>query len=173
VVRTFSNDKSKSDNRFSNDKLDRAGKSRQLDGYTVSYHPCTYCGKNHNPSVCQLINHPESNKNEEWVNSASYKKCKELFFKDKSRLKSFPTLPMFKDTAGNAVTYEATNKPRRLPSQVGREYCSRVRPTTRIVLVVTTASVLEMMHRRRVKIVANMSVYYCTLPEFCDVLQYM
>ena len=28
---------------------------------------------------------------------------------DKS--KSFPTLPMYRDTAGNAVTYEATNKP--------------------------------------------------------------
>jgi hypothetical protein len=112
VERTSSsNDKSKSDNCSSNDKSDRAGKSRQLDGYTVSYHPCTYCGKNHNPSICQLINHPESNKNGEWVNSASYKKCKELFLKDTTRLKSFPTLPMYKDTAGNAVTYEATNKP--------------------------------------------------------------
>ena len=48
-----SNDKSKSDNRSSNDKSDRSGKSRQLDGYTVSYH---------SPSVCQLINHPEANK---------------------------------------------------------------------------------------------------------------
>ena len=57
-----SNDKSKGDNRSSNDKFDRAGKSRQLDGYTVNYHPCTYCGKNHSPSVCQLINHPEANK---------------------------------------------------------------------------------------------------------------
>ena len=44
---------------FPNDKSDRAGKFRQLDGYTVNYHPCTYCGKNHSPSVCQLINHPE------------------------------------------------------------------------------------------------------------------
>ena len=40
----------------------------------------------------------------EWVNSASYKKCKELFLKDTSRLKSFTTLSMYKDTAGNAVT---------------------------------------------------------------------
>ena len=39
VERTSSNDKSKSDNRSSNDKSDRAGKSRQLDGFTVSYHP--------------------------------------------------------------------------------------------------------------------------------------
>ena len=62
LERTFSNDKSKRDNRSSNDKSDRSGKSRQLDGYTVSYHPCTYCGKNHCPSVCQLINHPEANK---------------------------------------------------------------------------------------------------------------
>jgi len=30
-----------------------------------------------------------TNKNGEWVNSASYKKCKELFLKDTSRLKSF------------------------------------------------------------------------------------
>ncbi len=30
-----SNDKSKSDNRSSNDKSDRTGKSRLLDGYTV------------------------------------------------------------------------------------------------------------------------------------------
>jgi len=57
-----------------------------------------------------LINHPEANKKGEWINSASYKKCKELFLKDTSRLNSFPTLPMYKDTAGNAVTYEATNK---------------------------------------------------------------
>ncbi len=36
VERTSSsNDKSKGDNRSSNDKSDRAGKSRQLDGYTV------------------------------------------------------------------------------------------------------------------------------------------
>ena len=111
VERTSFNDKSKSDNRSSNDKSDRSGKSRQLDGYTVNYHPCTYCGKNHSPSVCQLINHPEANKKGEWVNSASYKKCKELFLKDTTRLKSFPTLPMYRDTAGNAVTYEATNKP--------------------------------------------------------------
>jgi hypothetical protein len=106
-----SNDKSKSDNRPSNDKSDRAGKSRQLDGYTVSYHPCTSCGKNLSPSVCQLINHPEANKKGEWINSASFKKCKELFLKDTTRLKSFPTLPKYRDTAGNAVTYEATNKP--------------------------------------------------------------
>ncbi len=26
-------------------------------------------------------------------------------------MKSFPTLPMYRDTAGNALTYEATNKP--------------------------------------------------------------
>ena len=38
VERVSSNDKSKSDNRSSNDKSDRAGKSKQLDGYTVSYH---------------------------------------------------------------------------------------------------------------------------------------
>ena len=111
VERTSPDDKSRSDNRSSNDKSDRSGKSRQLDGYTVGYHQCTFCAKNHSPSVCQLINHSESNKNGEWVNSASYKKCKELFFKDTSRLKIFPTLPMYKDTAGNAVTYEATNKP--------------------------------------------------------------
>ena len=80
--RIFSNDKSKSDNCSSNDKSDRSGKSTQLDGYTVNYHPCTYCGKNHSPSLCQLINHPEANKKGEWVNSASYKKCKELFLKD-------------------------------------------------------------------------------------------
>ena len=42
--------------------------------------------------------------------SASYKKCKEHFLKDLSRSKSFPTLPMYKDTAGNAVTYEVTNQ---------------------------------------------------------------
>ena len=79
----------------------------------VNYHPCTYCGKNHSPSVCQLINHPEANTKGEWVNSSSYKKCKELFLKDTTRLKSFPTLPMYRDTAGNAVTYEATNKPQK------------------------------------------------------------
>ncbi len=63
VKRTSSsNDKSKSDNRPSNDKSDRAGKSRLLNGYTVNYHLCTYCGKNHSPSVCQLMNHPEANK---------------------------------------------------------------------------------------------------------------
>jgi hypothetical protein len=45
VERTSSNDKSKSDNCSSNDKLDRPGKYRQLDGYTVRYHPCTYCGR--------------------------------------------------------------------------------------------------------------------------------
>ena len=39
VERTNTNDKSWSDNRSSNDKSDRAGKSRQLDGYAVSYHP--------------------------------------------------------------------------------------------------------------------------------------
>jgi hypothetical protein len=39
VERTSSNDKSRSDNRSSNDKSDRSGKSRQLDGYTVDYHP--------------------------------------------------------------------------------------------------------------------------------------
>ena len=61
--------------------------------------------------MCQLINHPEAYKKGGWVNSASYKKCKELFLKDTSRLNSFPTLPMYRDTAGNAVTYEATNKP--------------------------------------------------------------
>jgi hypothetical protein len=65
--------------------------------YTVNYHPCTYCGKNHSPSVCQLINHPEANKKREWIDSASYKKCKELFLKDTTRLKSFPTLPMYRD----------------------------------------------------------------------------
>jgi len=102
VERTSPDDKSRSDNRSSNDKSDRSGKSR---------HQCTFCAKNHSPSVCQLINHSESNKNGEWVNSASYKKCKELFLKDTNRLKSFPTFPMYKDTAGNAVTYEAMNKP--------------------------------------------------------------
>ena len=51
VERTSSNDKSKSDNRSSNDKSDRSGKSRQLDGYTVNYHQCTYRGKNHSPSA--------------------------------------------------------------------------------------------------------------------------
>ena len=40
VERTSSNDKSKSDNRSSNDKSDRAGKSRQLDGYTVIASNC-------------------------------------------------------------------------------------------------------------------------------------
>ena len=35
VERTSSNDNSKSDNRSSNDKSDRSGKSRQLDGYTI------------------------------------------------------------------------------------------------------------------------------------------
>ena len=89
VERISSDDKFRSDNRSSNDKSDRSGKSRQLDGY----HSCTYCGRNHNPSVCQLIDHSQSNKNGEWVNSASYKKCKEHFLKDMSRLKSFPTLP--------------------------------------------------------------------------------
>ena len=100
VERTSSNDKSKSDNHSSNDKSDRSGKSTQLDGYTVNYHSCSYCGKNHSPSVCQLIDHPEANKKGEWVNSASYKKCKELFLKDTTRLKSLPTLPMYRDTAG-------------------------------------------------------------------------
>jgi hypothetical protein len=70
VERTNTNDKSWIDNRSSNDKSDRAGKSRQLDGYAVSYHPCTYCGKNHSSSMCKLINHPEASK---WVNSASYR----------------------------------------------------------------------------------------------------
>ena len=54
-----------------------------------------------------MINHPEA----EWINLASYKKLKELFLKDTTRLKSFTTLPMYRDTAGNAVTDEATNKP--------------------------------------------------------------
>ena len=61
--------------------------------------------------MCHLINHPEANKKGEWINSASYKNYKELFLKDTIRLKSFPILPMYRDTAGNAVTYEATNKP--------------------------------------------------------------
>jgi len=56
--------------------------------------------------VCQLINHPEANKKREWVNSASYKKYKDLFLKDTTRLKSCPTLPMYRDTAGNALTYK-------------------------------------------------------------------
>ena len=101
--------------------------------------------------MCQLINHPEANKTGGWVNSASYKKCKELVLKDTTRLTSFPTLPMYKDTAGNAVTYEATNKPEET-SNSGRKRVlfSDRRPTTRIVLAVTTPSVLEMMHRRRV-----------------------
>ena len=68
-------------------------------------------GQQWSSSVCQLISHPEANKKGEWVNSASYKKCKELCLKDTTRLKSFPTLPMYRDTAGNAVTYDATNKP--------------------------------------------------------------
>ena len=54
-----------------------------------------------------MINHPEA----EWINLASYKKLKELFLKDTTRLKSFTTLPMYRDTAGNAVTDEATTKP--------------------------------------------------------------
>ena len=33
-----------------------------------------------------------------------------MCLKDTSRLTSFPTLPMYKDTAGNTVTYELTNK---------------------------------------------------------------
>ncbi len=73
--------------------LGHAAQPRQLDGYTVNYHPCTYCGKNHSPSVCQLTNHPEANKKGEWIDSASYKKCKELFLKDTTRLKnSLPTI---------------------------------------------------------------------------------
>ena len=73
MERTNTNDKSWIDNRSSNDKSDRAGKSRQLDGYAVSYHPCTNCGKNHSSSMCKLINHPEASKKGEWVNSASYR----------------------------------------------------------------------------------------------------
>ena len=41
--------------------------------------------------MCQLINHPEANKKGEWIDSASYKKCKELFLENTTRLKSFPT----------------------------------------------------------------------------------
>jgi hypothetical protein len=104
--------------------------------------------------VCQLINHPEANKKGEWIDSVSYKKRKELFLKDTTRLKSFPTLPMYRDTAGNAVTYEAANKPEGA-SLVRREYTS---PMTRIVLAVTPPSVRGMMRGRMVKIVANMEV---------------
>jgi hypothetical protein len=82
VERTSSsNDKSKSDNRSSNDKSDRAGKSRQLDGYTVNYHPCTYCGKNHSPSVCQLINHPEANKKGNGLTRHHTRSARSSFFK--------------------------------------------------------------------------------------------
>ncbi len=63
-----------------------------------------------------MINHPEANKKEEWVNSASYKKCKELFL----QIEEFPMI--------------------------------------RIVLAVTTPSVLKMMKERMVRIVVNMKV---------------
>jgi hypothetical protein len=63
-----------------------------------------------------LINHPEANKKEEWVNSASYKKCKELFL----QIEEFPMI--------------------------------------RIVLAVTTPSVLKMMKERIVRMVVNMKV---------------
>ena len=103
--------------------------------------------ENHSPSVCQLINHPEAKG--EWIDSASYKKCKELFLKDTTRSKSFPTLPMYRDTAGNAVTYEATNKP---------EDTSKSDQMIRIVLVVIPPSVLKMMQGRILRVVANMEV---------------
>jgi hypothetical protein len=63
-----------------------------------------------------LINHPEANKKGEWVNSASYKKCKELFL----QIEEFPMI--------------------------------------RIVLAVTTPSVLKMMKERMVRMVVNMKV---------------
>ena len=78
-----------------------AGKSRQLDGYTVSYYPCTYCGKNHSPSVCLKRIRKGSGSTRHHIRSARSSFC---------RLKDFPTLPMYRDTAGNAVTYEATSK---------------------------------------------------------------
>jgi len=140
VERTNTNDKSWSDNRSSNDKSDRAGKSRQLDGYAVSYHPCTYCGKNHSPSACQLINHPEANK----MGSGSTRHHTRSARSSFCRLKSFDTLLMYGDTAGNA-TDEWSN----------RKYSS---PIIRIVLAVTTPSVLKMMQERIVRMVVNMKV---------------
>jgi len=41
------------------DKVDKS--NHLLDGYKVGYTPCFNCGKNHSPSVCQLINHSEAN----------------------------------------------------------------------------------------------------------------
>jgi len=94
------------------DNRDTVDKSNHLlDGYTVGYTPCFHCGKNHSPSVCQLINHPEANQKGEWVASAVYKKCKEMFLKDTQRKSNFPTLPMWKNTSGETVHYELTNRP--------------------------------------------------------------
>jgi hypothetical protein len=105
--------------------------------------------------IVQLINHPEANKKGEWVNSASYKKCRELFLKDTTRLKSFPTLPMYRDTAGNAVTYEATNK----PEETSKSGQKRVFfPNDKDRSRSDHSNILEMMQRRMVRMVANMEV---------------
>jgi len=60
---------------------------------------------------------------------------------------------MYKDTAGNAVTYEATNKPEETSKSGQKIVLFSDKTNDKIVLVVTTPSVLEMMHGRRVKIV--------------------
>jgi len=59
---------------------------------------------------------------------------------------------MYRDTAGNAVTYEATNK----PDETSKSGQKRVFfSMLRIVLVVTSTSVLKMMQGRMVGMVAN------------------
>ena len=55
----------------------------------------------------------------------------------------------YRDTAINAVNYEATNKP---------EDTSKSSPMIMIILVMTPPSVLKMMQGRMVRIVANMEV---------------
>jgi hypothetical protein len=85
-----------------------------------------------------LINHPEANKKGEWVNSASYKKCKELFL----QIEEFPYLT---DVWRRNATDEWSK----------RKYSS---PMIRIVLAVTTPSVLKMMKERIVRMVVNMKV---------------
>jgi hypothetical protein len=82
------------------------------------------------PSACQLINHPEANK----MGSGS----------TRHHTRSFPILPMYRDTAGNAT--DEWSK---------RKYSS---PMIRIVLAVTTPSVLKMMQERIVRMVVNMEV---------------
>jgi len=108
MTTSTSRDSSRDKKGGNKDKVDKP--NYRLDGYNVGYTPCFHCGKNHSPSVCQLINHPEANQKGEWIASASYKKCKDMFLKDTQRKSNFPTLPMWKNTSGETVSYELTNK---------------------------------------------------------------